>query len=307
MPHKRIVRLKVITCDAHLKGFNLLIKHEEFESLMNSINQKLSQEGIAISSRPMLAAINAMKLLKISAPLAGISFESANAPITATNLSSHVNRWYENLYSDKLKVDFTQAKFPFLIHGDVFEVKVPLFFGETLIVSTKNTMEGGRVLNAVDMINELTEPLRLTLTASNENELQAFFVTCLKTSQIMHAIKKNDFVDSALKDSFVSCENLMMMPKSPDLSAWHSVQFLEKVIKFFISRKTHRVKKIHKLTDLRNEAESLGYDPDSRINWEILSSITPSVRYEPNQVDTKKAVEINMESWRVAFNIMHQI
>jgi hypothetical protein len=285
----------------------LLIENEEFESLMISINQKLSQEGVDISSRPMMAAMNAMKFLKISAPLAGVSLESANFPITAMNLSSHVNRWYENLYSDKLKVDFTQAKFPFLIHGDVFEVKVPLFFGETLIVSTKNTMGDGRILNVVDMIYELTESLRLTLTAPDENELQALFVTCLKTSQLMHAIKENDFIDSALKDSFVSCENLMMMPKSPDLSAWHSVQFAEKVLKFFIASKTDKVKRTHKLTDLRNEAEKLGYDPDSRINWEILSSITPSVRYEPGQVDTKKAVDINIESWKVAFNIMHQI
>lgn len=285
----------------------MLIENEEFESMMISINQNLSQEGMDISSRPMMAAINAMKLLKTSAPLAGVSLEAANFPITAMNLSSHVNRWYENLYFDKLKVDFTQAKFPFLIHGDVFEVKVPLIFGESLLVSSKSSMDGARVLNTVDMINELTEPLRLTLTASDENKLQAFFITCLETSQLMKKFKKNDFISSALKDSFVSCENLMNRPKSPDLSAWHSVQFTEKVLKFFITSKTDKVKRTHKLTDLRKEAEKLGYNPDSRIDWSLLSSITPSVRYEPGQVDMKKAVDINIESWRVAFNVMHHI
>lgn len=291
----------------YLKGFNLLIENEEFERKMVSINQKLSQDGIEISARPMNASINLMTLLKTSAPLAGVSLEPANFPITAMNLSSHVNRWYENLYSEKLKVDFTQAKFPFLIHGDVFEVKVPLFFGETLIVSNQSPMNGGRILNTVDMIQDLSDPLRQSLTSLDVNQLQAYFVTCLKTSQLMQKHKNDDFIRSALKDSFVSCENLMVRPKSPDLSAWHSVQFTEKVLKFFISTKTNNVKFTHKLKDLSKEAVKHGYEPDSRIDWKSLSSITPSVRYEPGKVDIKSAVNINIESWRVAFNIMHQI
>jgi len=63
--------------------------------MMISINQELSQGGMEISSRPMNAAINAMKLLKTNAPLAGVSLEPANFPITAMNLSSHVNQWYK--------------------------------------------------------------------------------------------------------------------------------------------------------------------------------------------------------------------
>lgn len=291
----------------HLKGFNLLIENEEFETMMVSINHKLSQDGVDISSRPMIAAIDAMTLLKVSAPLAGVPLEKVSFPITTMNLSSHINLWYKNLYSDKLKIDFTQAKFPFLIHGDVFEVKVPFIIGKALIVSTKKNMGSRQVLNVVDMIHELADSLRLTLTISDENELQALFITCLKASQLMKAIHKNDFINSALKDSFVSCENLLIRPKSPDLSAWHSVQFVEKVLKFFITSKTDKVKKTHKLTDLKNEAKNLGYYPDSRINWELLSSITPSVRYEPGKIDIKKAVDINIESWRVAFNIMHQV
>lgn len=285
----------------------MVIEIEDFEKMMISINHDLSEEGIEISSRPIRAAMNAMTRLKISAPLAGVSLESADFPITPMNLSSHVNCWFENLYSDKLKVDFTQAKFPFLIHGDVFEVKVPLFYGEFLIVSNKNPMDGGKILNTVDMINELTEPLRLTLTPSDEAKLQAFFVTCLQTSKLMRTFKNNDFIDSALKDSFVSCENLMMRPKSPDLSAWHSVQFAEKVLKLFISLKTDKVKRTHKFTELKKEAEKLGYNADCRINWEQLSSITPSVRYEPGKVSIKNAVDINIEAWRVAFNILHQV
>lgn len=285
----------------------MLIENEEFETMMISINHKLSQDEVDISSRPMIAAIDAMTLLKVSAPLAGATLEEVSFPITIMNLSSHINLWYKNLYSDKLKIDFTQAKFPFLIHGDVFEVKVPFIIGKVLIVSTKKNMDSRQVLNVVDMIHELADSLRLTLTISDENELQALFSTCLKASQLMKAVHKNDFINSALKDSFVSCENLLMRPRSPDLSAWHSVQFVEKVLKFFITSKADKVKKTHKLTDLKNEAKNLGYYPDSRINWELLSSITPSVRYEPGQIDIKKAVDINIESWRVAFNIMHQV
>ncbi len=84
------------------------------------------------------------------------------------------------MYSEKLKVAFTKARFPFFIHGDVFEVKVPLFYGETLILSNQNPMNGGRTLNTLDMIQDLSEPLRQSLTSSDVNQLQAYFVTCLK-------------------------------------------------------------------------------------------------------------------------------
>ncbi len=274
---------------------------------MRLINASLSEEGVEISSRPIRAAVMAMQNLNISAPIAGVSLEPANLPITAMNLASHIHDWYENLYSDRLKVDVRQAKFPILIHGDVFEVSVPLFYGQLLIVSNKNKMEGKNILNTVDMINGFSDTLRSSLTSTDVNALQAYFITCLEAAQLMGKFKSNDFINSALKDSFVSCENLMIRPKSPNLSSWHSVQFAEKIIKFFISGNAIKVKHTHKFQELVEAAKNVGYEDDPRINWQLLSTITPSVRYKPGTVNIKSAVNINIEAWRVAFNVLNQI
>lgn len=285
----------------------MLITVEKFEELMKSINTSMAEDGIEISSRPINAAIRAMQALHISAPLLGVSLEDCNFPITTKNLASHVYAWYQRLYSERLKVDFTQAKFPFIIHGDVFEVRVPLFFGNFLIVSNKNNMGRDNILNAVDMIQALPTNLRECLTPSEENTLQAHFITCLSTVKLMHKLKENGFISSALKDSFVSSETLTLRPKSPDLSAWHSAQFAEKVLKYYISKSGTPVQKTHKFSELVLRAKTLDYEPDSRINWELLSSVTPAVRYEPGSVSIKNAVKINIEAWRVAYNVLHQL
>ena len=275
--------------------------------MMISINNDLSEEGIEIAHRSIRAVTSAMRRLNASGPIGGSTLEQADFPITIMNLSSHVYCWYKKLYADKLKIDFTPAKFPFLIHGDVFEVKLPLFFGKFSIISNKTHVTGRNIMNTVDMVQELTEPLRLALTSIDENKLQELFITCLLTSQLMQKFKKNDFIDSAIKDSFVSCENIVIRPKSPDLSAWHSVQFAEKILKFYISLKTAKVKRTHSFNELHKEARKLGYNPSPKINWELLSSITPSVRYEPGNVRVETAVDINIEAWRVAFNVLHQV
>lgn len=78
-------------------------------------------------------------------------------------------------------------------------------------------------------------------------------------------------------------------------------------MKFYISQHSGNVKFTHKFKDLLKQTKKLGYQPDSRIDWALLSSVTPSARYETGKVDAATALSINIEAWRVAFDIMHQV
>lgn len=200
----------------------MLLEFDRFLEMIEEIDSSLVAEQMDIAARPMHATIKIINLLGIDAPLAGFSVESASLPITANNISSHVNSWYQGLYEDRLKVDFSMAKIPFMIRGEVFDVKVPLTYGQHLVVTSKDAMTGGNILNTLDMVQNLPAPLRARFTPKEENELQAYFITAHKVVVKMSRFKGNDFVDTALKDSFVSCENLTIRPKSPDLSSWHS-------------------------------------------------------------------------------------
>lgn len=284
----------------------MVVELEIFECMMEEIDGSLVEEQFDIASRPMHAIFRILDELNIDAPIAGVSVQTATLPITAMNISSHVNNWYNKLYEDTLKVDFSLAKFPFLIRGGVFEVKVPLTYGQILVVSSKASMLDKQILNVVDMIQGLPLPVRERLTSKDENYLQAYFETCHRAVTKMVAFKNNSFITAALKDAFVSCENLNLRPQSPDLSAWHSAQFAEKVMKFFISQKETKVQRTHKFKDLLKSCEQQGYRPDSRINWKLLSSVTPSSRYEPGLISVADALSINIEAWRVVFDVMHQ-
>lgn len=285
----------------------MIIEVDDFEELMVTINSELIDDGVEIPARPISAAIRAMQFLKASGPIAGNELQPADYPLTTENIASHIYAWYENLYKDRLKVDFAQAKFPYLVHGDVFEVRVPYIIGQCLILSSKEKFEDQNILNAVDQVEDLPRAIRSTLTGIQENELQANFSTCIQVVRLMRLFKGNDYIDSALKDSFVSCENLTLRPKSPALSAWHAVQFTEKIIKYYISRNKFDVRRSHNICKLLDDAKEAGYEPDPVINWSLLSSITPNARYEPGNITLKDAVRINLEAWRVAFNVLHQV
>ncbi|WP_417698060.1 hypothetical protein [Psychromonas sp.] len=285
----------------------MLLELDRFLEIIEEIDSSLATEQLDIAARPMNATIKLLNLLGIDAPLAGLSVDTASLPITVNNIGSHVNSWYQSLYEDMLKVDFSQGIIPFMVRGEVFDVKVPLTYGQILVVSSKEVMTGNNILNAVDMVQNLPTLLRSRFSAKEENELQAYFVTAHKVVAEMSRFKGNGFIDTALKDSFVSCENLTIRPKSPDLSSWHSAQFAEKVMKFYISHNSGCVEFTHKFKVLLKEAKKLGYNPDSRIDWTLLSSVTPSARYETGKLNASTALSINIEAWRVAFDIMHQV
>lgn len=284
----------------------MLLELDRFKCMMEEIDSSLVDEQFDIASRPMHAIMRILDKLNIDAPISGASVQSATLPITVMNISSHVTNWYNELYEDILKVDFSLAKFPFLIRGGTFEVKVPLTYGQILVVANKTAMLDNQILNVVDMIQGLPLPIRERLTSKDESHLQAYFETCHRAVSKMAEFKDSSFIVAALKDSFVSCENLNLRPKSPDLSAWHSAQFAEKVMKFFISQKATKVQRTHNFKDLLKSCEQQGYRPDSRINWKLLSSVTPSSRYEPGLISVTDALSINIEAWRVVFDVMHQ-
>ena len=217
------------------------INEEYFNKKMDKIDKFFIEKSVPIHARPVQVVIEFYKELKVSGPLFGGSLNTSEKPINTSNLTSHVNDWYQLRYANKLNVDMTQSKFPILLNGDVFEVRVPLVFGKVLVACIKGKNASKGLLNPLDMIVDLTDHIRNGMTSRETSMLQVYFETCLVTALAIKNVRNNDLIFSAYKDSFVSCETLISNPKSPELSAWHAVQFAEKILKYFISLKQARI------------------------------------------------------------------
>ena len=279
------------------------ISEIEFKELILKTNDELADECKSISSRPINATINILKKYNISGPIVGNSESGISFPVTNINLCDHVDNWYQSSYGDSLKVDFTQGTFPVEIDGTVFKCKAPLIFGQALIIASKGTFDK-KILNVVDCIHELPSFARERLSSDTEGFLTPMMKICLDVKRILRSID-SEMLSSAISDIGVSCDLLIGQQTNSSLSAWHSLQFTEKVIKHYIS-KHEEPKWTHEIKKLRNKAKLLGYEPDERINWDLFK-FDPTVRYNPNQISKSDALAINHEAWRIAWDILHQL
>jgi len=281
----------------------LRINKEDFEELILKVNEELSQEKKPIQWRFLIATINILKKHKLSGQITGKSNLELTFPVTNDNLYLHVVKWYENNYGDSLKVDFTQGIFPIEIDGNVFQCKAPLAIGSHLVLASKGTFGKG-ILNAVDCIHNLPKFSRERMTSDAEALLAPLMEICLTVSHLIRKMK-SEKLTSANSDITISCNLLTNAPENPSLSAWHSLQFTEKVLKCFIE-KYEKPKWTHEIEILKNKAMSLGYKPDTAINWDLFK-FKPDVRYSIDAINRSRAVMINHEAWRIAWNVLHQL
>ena len=271
---------------------------------MEEVNSDLADEGVPFHARPIQAVIQILNKYKTSGPLVNAFIKSINYPVTAINLNNHVNEWYSSRYEDTLNIDLSPGRFPILIDGAPFQCKIPYIIGKAMIVAGKSVFDNPAIVNAVDFITDLPSYVRSMLSSEIEGYLQSIFITCLEASK---DIKKDkcDLSISAESDAITSCDLICCNKPNPSLSAWHSLQFAEKVLKKFISQ-TKKYPHTHKIEELRDKAIEVGYYPDPCINWQLFN-FPPAVRYEPNYFNTTEAVAINHEAWRIGYNVLKHL
>ncbi len=279
------------------------LNESEFELKISEIDGDFIKREVKVSARPIGAVIELLKSMNVSGPLINPHCENINFPVTSNNASDHVYHWYSKTYGDLLKVDFSPASFPIWISGHAYEVKLPLAFG-VKVVSSKHAFKYEKIVNGVDFVQKLPNKIRENLTSAEENLIQAMYATCIGVADEFKKYK-SELVRSARDDSIVSCQLLCGFNINAALSSWHSLQFAEKCLKELIGRNS-TYSKTHNIEKLVKEASKVGYIPDPRINWSLFN-FDASVRYEPDAISIEKAVKINHEAWRIAYNTLKQI
>lgn len=276
----------------------------EFEKLIQAVNKRLSEAHTPIPRRPLTAVVEIFRERRVSGPLTSPRRDDLSIPVTPSNLSNHVSHWYKKKYGDLVNVDPSPCRFPVILEGAIFECKVPLMFGEHSIIGSPHRMGNSQIINAVDFITDLPDGVRDSMSIQDAELIKVMFITTLRAANFLKR-KHGELLHAAKIDADTSCDQLVSVPPHPSASAWNSLQVAEKALKAYI-RLSEDPPHRHKIIELRDRAAALGYTPDTRIAWETFD-FSAGVRYDHTTISVDKAVHVNHEAWRIAYNITHQL
>jgi hypothetical protein len=281
------------------------LSEQEFADVMENIDRALLGESFRISARPIQATLRILQKYRCSGPIATPYSALLDYPVTALNLANHISVWYEHRYGDRLNVDWSPGRFPIVIEAEIYVCKLPFAIGgERFMLASKNRFADPRILNAVDFIGGLPEMIRGRLEDDVAALANAMFATSMEVTKELHSTRAT-LLRAAKTDIDLSCDCLSTRIVDASQSAWHSLQFAEKILKEFISR-TRAYSRHHRIDDLRDEAIDCGYEPDRKIEWRLFG-FGAGVRYDPNIVAPLQAVAANHEAWRIGCNVLKQL
>lgn len=236
---------------------------DDITPILREIDQSLKEKAIPPHSRPIMAVIEFGKRFRISLPIAKLP-PGAPAELVATSVyTDRIHRWYEEVYGDLIKTDFSEkAKVAVLADGDIWEMRIPLSYGMTVIgvkrelpKETGNTI-GTKVLdlNACASLTGITEARLQHFSDDDLNEVYGLFVVGLDVRKAFDRFRKADPMFAAAEDDWAAAV-ANMTSQSPNWghARWASLQMTEKFMKGLITLVGDvPVKRVHDLTALHD-------------------------------------------------------
>lgn len=286
------------------------ISRDVLEKLVLEADQELSKLGLAIAQRPVSAVIyvgNKLHIpVPITKPIEGLHVE-ANKYWEVTKF---VYDWFDRRYGAKTKMDFSTGRMAVLINEDVFVFRLPLIMGRAYFCASRqhgkkgNTVSrGAQMFNVIDLIEDIPDGLRDTLTDDQLANLLALYMVGIHSIQQLLEHGGHELIDAALSDIDLSVNCLCRNTTVFGQSKWLSLQAIEKVLKFAIEKKGHGFSKTHNLNKLLTEAISAGYTLDIEGHLDAIAC-TPKIRYGEESCTKHEAIHAHHSVLMASHKIM---
>jgi hypothetical protein len=281
---------------------------KEVDRVIREVDEALRLRGIPIHARPLHAVGEVSNRLGVweTVPWIDIGRKSREPTI-----SDKVHDWYDKNYGDRVKIFMGPGTIAISIRGDPWLVRFPLLFGEFAVacipdISSWHGPQGKPVLNALDSIQHLGPSLRASLTEVECQDILSAFIRGFEALQALERLDKRKFIHEAIGDERTAVEHLSALPPQYGLSRWHSLQFVEKLLKCFLVSRGERVPKHHKVQSLALSAERLGLPA---LDSDLLAKVqcASDVRYGEVGSTLAQAMEAHSASLEICRLIAPQI
>lgn len=280
---------------------------------MNIINQELIDEGVPIAARQISGFCEACKKLQISMPLSLPERPPKDGCFEGIELGIRIKQYFEKIYGEKLKIDFSPGSVVVLIEGDIYKINLPKIYGQFIltadprIIKTKELkIDGKPALNVLAYIEGITDKRAEKLTDDELKEIVELFIKSQNCFELLRTYRGNFLFTEIIGDFSASTQHLVHNHPQIGLSRWSSLQALEKTIKAFTKSKGLDFKQVHILREIAIEAEKAGLKPLPRTLLDIVQC-SPSIRYESSDQTIKKAVAAQHVAIDLCFEIVQQI
>ena len=291
---------------------------QEFNMLMEEIENILKDRSIPIYNRPMHAALEVTKKLKISIPWLPIQEKASPGIYNTDNLAAHIHNWYDKKYGDRLKVQMEIGSGIILIRNDPWRVIYPIIFGTVSFTCVNNlekfqdsptfTTNGtSPIINILNLIEDLPNDYAKSLSASELKEIKQIFLSGIESLSYFDMIKSKPFIKEAKVDLENSVNNILSDHAQYGQSKWASLQFSEKLLKCFLSERSVAIPRSHRLSDLYNLAVNEGQLPEFPSDLLDQVQCSAGVRYGEETVHLVDAVRAHHSSLGICFFVAREI
>lgn len=269
------------------------VKNEqEFQVLMESVDEELRQEGLLIFQRPMNAWFNISSRFGLNLIYPPFKQTVTEGSYIGDDLTIRIYKWYRDKYGDRLNFDPTW-KMAILIRGDAFRVRLPLIFGTPKI-------------NIFELIDDLTPTYKSNLKQEEIESIVRQFHIGQRAKNELDSLLDNPLITPVKGDIDASVSHIFTTPPQYGLSKWASLQATEKVIKAFIQEKIGSFEFIHNLKKLAQKAEGVGLHPISETELDLIQC-PAGVRYGEPVVNLTEAIQAHQTSLKTCLEIAKQI
>lgn len=235
---------------------------EDISPIIREIDQALKDMAVPARARPTWAVIEFGKRFNICLPLAKLSPGAPPELVATSGYTDSIHSWYDEVYGDLLKADFSdKAKVAVLADGDIWEMRIPLLFGEMVIEAKRELPKHqgnrigtqGLVTNACASLTGITDARVQHFSESDLNEVYGLFIVGLEVRAAFDRFREaHTMFASAEDDWFAAVGHMTNQSPNWGQARWSSLQMTEKFMKGLIAiigdkpaRRTHDLGELH--------------------------------------------------------------
>lgn len=211
---------------------------EEFEALMQAVDQHMANGGLQPSQRPLTASRLFWEAFGWSGEIIPSDAVADLPGFDGNVLAAKANRWYKQTYADKLKVEMAYGYAPFRLGNAVWKIRFGFIIGRVALFLDKNLGNRGintghantpasyNILCAVEglpqgMADKLSEPML--------KEYVNFYLSSLQSLQWRDELPNTDLLCAARSDYDQSTGDVMGQRYAQ--ARWGAQQSVEKTLK----------------------------------------------------------------------------
>ena len=273
----------------------------KFSEIMEKIDKELQLENPRIPGREIRAMSKVSKEFNIAEfPLK--STDVFPGVYTADNIATHVYRWFEEKYGNKLNMENNLAHMILSIKGVQYKVGFPILYGTMQILfdptmrkcNSLGQKNNPAQLNLAAYIEDLTPKLASALTESEIIQLVTLYGSSYNA--ILRYLDSGlPLQQEVLADLESAVDAFFYVHQQYGQSKWASLQFTEKLLKGFIQSTGNKFQYSHELQTLAKQASDItGIIIDSNLIQQI--ECKAAVRYSATLVSVDEAIKAHHAS-----------